>query len=177
MVEKEVEIQVDSGLLCATDVNLIDESSYRYNLLYASLCLLQTFLRTNLERHLQALARDGAQVLLSSLFSLPIKSSPDGPLAVLPQPITQLPRAKPLPKSRPPTKWERFASAKGIQHKKRDRKIWDEEKQEWVNRWGRFGKNKEAEEQWLSEVPATAGELIIIGWSNTMMKQIRRFKS
>lgn len=38
----------------------------------------------------------------------------------------------------------------------RDRREWDEEKQEWVNRWGRNGKNKQKEEQWIHEVPANA---------------------
>lgn len=35
--------------------------------------------------------------------------------------------------------------------------MWDEEKQEWVNRWGWKGANKDAEKQWLHEVPANAG--------------------
>lgn len=34
--------------------------------------------------------------------------------------------------------------------------MWDEEKQEWVNRWGRNGKNKQVEEQWITEVPLNA---------------------
>jgi len=96
------------------------------------------------------------QSLLCSLFSLPVTPSPDGPIAQLPPPTTPLPRAKPLPKPKPPTKWERFAAAKGIQHKKRDRKVWDEERQEWTNRWGKEGKNKQIEDQWLTEVPKNA---------------------
>lgn len=103
-------------------------------------------------------ARDGAQALINSLWSLQTTPSQDGPVAKLPPPITQLPRAKPLPKPKPMTKWEKFAKAKGIQHKTRDRKTWDEEKQEWVNRWGWKGANKDKEEQWLTEVPANAGE-------------------
>jgi hypothetical protein len=75
---------------------------------------------------------------------------------MLPPIETELPRAKPLPKPKQATKWEQFAAAKGIQKKRRERKLWDEEKQEWVNRWGRGGKNKEAEEQWAVEVPANA---------------------
>ena len=75
---------------------------------------------------------------------------------MLPPIETELPRAKPLPKRKPATKWEQFAAAKGIQKKRREKKLWDEEKQEWVNRWGRGGKNKEAEEQWAVEVPANA---------------------
>jgi regulator of ribosome biosynthesis len=55
------------------------------------------------------------------------------------------------------TKWEKFAAAKGIQKKIREKKIWDEEKQEWVARWGWKGKNKEGETQWLHEVPSNAG--------------------
>ncbi|KAG6868764.1 hypothetical protein C0993_011033 [Termitomyces sp. T159_Od127] len=139
-VEKETPLEVDSGLLTVTDLNPIDEESYN----------------ENLEQHLQSLARDGAQALLASLFSLPTSSSPDGPLAQLPPPTTHLPRAKPLPKPKPQTKWEAFAAAKGIQHKKRDKKVWDEERQEWINRWGRDGRNKQVEEQWITEVPLNA---------------------
>lgn len=116
--------------------------------------------REDVEAYLQATARDSVQVLLASLFSLPThpSQSGDGPLAQLPPPTTQLPRSKPLPKPKPPTKWEQFARAKGIGNNKgkRDRKEWDEEKQEWVNRWGWKGKNKELEKQWAVEVPANA---------------------
>ncbi|KAF8969338.1 RRS1-domain-containing protein [Flammula alnicola] len=139
-VEKETPLDVDPALLLVTDLNPIEEESYN----------------ENLEEHLQSLARDGVQALIASLFSLPTKSSPDGPLAILPPPVYQLPRAKPLPKPKPQTKWEKFAAAKGIQHKVRDKKIWDEEKQDWVNRWGRNGKNREVEEQWIHEVPLNA---------------------
>lgn len=103
-------------------------------------------------------ARDGVQMLVASLFSLPTTSSEDGPVAQLPPPTTQLPRAKPLPKPKPPTKWEKFAKAKGIQHKRREKRVWDEEKQAWVERWGWKGANKDQETQWLTEVPANAGE-------------------
>ncbi|KAG5639674.1 hypothetical protein H0H81_005857 [Sphagnurus paluster] len=139
-VEKETPLEVDPGFLTVTDLNPIDEESYN----------------ENLEEHLQSLARDGIQALYASLFTLPTRTSPDGPLAQLPPPKTQLPRAKPLPKPKPQTKWEAFAAAKGIQHKVRDRKEWDEERQEWVNRWGRNGKNKQLEEQWITEVPLNA---------------------
>ncbi|KAF7363774.1 Ribosome biogenesis regulatory protein [Mycena sanguinolenta] len=143
-VEKETPLEVDAGLLLVTDLNSIDEESYS----------------ANLEDHLQALARDGVQSLITSLFALPTQRSEDGPLAQLPVPTTALPRSKPLPKPKPPTKWEKFAAAKGIQHKKRDKREWDEERQEWVNRWGRDGKNKQVEEQWITEVPANADILL-----------------
>lgn len=35
--------------------------------------------------------------------------------------------------------------------------MWDEEKQEWVDRWGWKGANKAEEKQWLTVVPANAG--------------------
>ncbi|KAF8918282.1 RRS1-domain-containing protein [Mucidula mucida] len=139
-VEKETPLQVDAGYLAVTDPNPIDEENYK----------------ADLESHLTSLARDGIQSLLASLFTLPTKRSDDGPLAQLPPPSTALPRAKPLPKPKPPTKWEQFAKAKGIQHKKRDKKVWDEDKQDWINRWGRDGKNREKEEQWITEVPMNA---------------------
>jgi regulator of ribosome biosynthesis len=100
------------------------------------------------------------QALLTNLFSLPVQKSGDGPLALLPPIVTTdlVPRAKPLPKPKPLTKWEAFARKKGIQKTVRERGVWDEERQEWVGRWGRGGKNKEVEEQWITEVPANARE-------------------
>ncbi|KZT71506.1 RRS1-domain-containing protein [Daedalea quercina L-15889] len=139
-VEKEIPLEVDVGFLTVTDLNPIDTESYN----------------EDVEGYLKATARDGVQTLVSALFSLPTTSSADGPLAQLPPPITQLPRAKPLPKPKPPTKWEQFAKAKGIQKKRKDKKVWDEERQEWVDRWGWKGANKKEEHQWLSEVPANA---------------------
>lgn len=107
-------------------------------------------------------AREGVQILLGKLFTLPTQRSPDGPLAMLPKPSTILPRAKPLPKPKPQTKWEQFANAKGISKTIRDKQVWDEEKQEWVQRWGRGGKNKEVEEQWIHELKDNAGKLAFL---------------
>ncbi|KAH7100540.1 RRS1-domain-containing protein [Auriculariales sp. MPI-PUGE-AT-0066] len=120
LVEKEIPLEVDLGLLAVTDPNPTDEDEYK----------------ANLENYLTATARDG--------------------------PATMLPRTKPLPKPKPPTKWERFAATKGIQKTRRERKVFDEERQEWVNRWGKDGKNKDTEEQWLTEVPANAPELCVL---------------
>ncbi|KAH9850832.1 ribosome biogenesis regulatory protein-domain-containing protein [Lenzites betulinus] len=139
-VEKEIPLEVDVGYLTVTDLNPVDQESYE----------------ANLEEYLTSTARDGVQTLIASLFSLPTTSSPDGPLAQLPAPTTQLPRAKPLPKPKAPTKWEQFAKAKGIQKTRKDKKVWDEEKQDWVDRWGYKGANKQKETQWITEVPANA---------------------
>ncbi|KAG8952612.1 Rhodanese- sulfurtransferase [Tulasnella sp. 424] len=138
-VKKETPLEADVGLLTITDPNPIDEEEYK----------------ADREAHLQALARDGVQALLTQVFALPTRSSVHGPLAILPQPTTKLPRAKPLPKPRMLTKWEKFANTKGISHRKRINKVFDEEKQEWVARWGYRGKNKEKEQQWLHEIPTS----------------------
>ncbi|KAG8986454.1 Rhodanese- sulfurtransferase [Tulasnella sp. JGI-2019a] len=139
-VDKDIPLEPDVGLLTITDPNPIDQESYG----------------TDLEAHLQSLARDGVQSLFTHIFALPTQSSIHGPLAILPKPTTKLPRTKPLPKPKPPTKWEIFAKAKGISHTNKDKKVWNEEKQEWSNRWGKDGKNKEFEQQWIHEVPKNA---------------------
>ncbi len=111
-------------------------------------------------------ARDGAQSLLNELLSTrPITSTPDGLTLSLPPATTQLPRWKPLPKPKPPTKWEAFARKKGIGKfggaasggaKLEDRRknmVYDEESGEWVRKWGYKGKNKEGEgNEWLVEL-------------------------
>lgn len=75
-------------------------------------------------------------------------------LLSLPDPSTPLPREKPLPTPKPPTKWELFAAKKGIKDRRRaeGNKVFDEASGEWVPRWGFGGKNKELEGQWLVEV-------------------------
>ncbi|WVW81170.1 hypothetical protein I302_103161 [Kwoniella bestiolae CBS 10118] len=131
-------IITDAGLLAAFDNTPVDADEYG----------------SNLNPHLLALTLTSTQALISSLFALPTKSTSSGPITLLPTPATLLPREKPLPKPKPLTKWERFAKEKGISHKKKEKHVWDEEKQEWVARWGKDGKNREKEGQWLHEVKA-----------------------
>ncbi|BEI91584.1 uncharacterized protein CcaverHIS019_0404040 [Cutaneotrichosporon cavernicola] len=126
-------IDVDIGLLAAYDTTPVDAED------------------GDRESHLLALTLTSTQALLGGLFTLQTKSTEQGPVVKLPEPEFKLPREKPLPKPKPLTKWERFANAKGISHSKKDKKVWDDDKQEWVNRWGRDGKNREGEDQWLHE--------------------------
>ena len=98
-------------------------------------------------------ARESTQALVNAIFGLPTTRHPDhGPLATLPAPSTPLPRAKAMPKPKPLTKWEKFAATKGIQKRKKDKLIYDEDTQTWVPRWGYGGANKKVEEQWIHEV-------------------------
>ncbi|NXL14403.1 RRS1 protein, partial [Setophaga kirtlandii] len=85
------------------------------------------------EALLRALARDNTQLLVSRLWELPAERAggAGGPLvAQLPEPTFRLPREKPAPKPRPPTRWEQFARLKGIRRKKKTSLVWDEQAKE-----------------------------------------------
>lgn len=82
----------------------------------------------------------------------------------LPPATNRLPRWKPLPKPKAPTKWELFARKKGIGkyggslkggaalEDRRKNMVYDEESGEWVKKWGFKGKNKSGESDWLVEL-------------------------
>ncbi|KAN0063935.1 Rhodanese-related sulfurtransferase [Thecaphora frezii] len=111
---------------------------------------LTTAYNDDREAYLASRARNATQALINQIFNLPITRHPDhGPLATLPRFTTRLPREKSMPKPKPLTKWEKFAKAKGISHKKKDKMVYDEATGEWVPRWGYNGINKKEEEQWI----------------------------
>lgn len=134
----------DAGLLLSTDSSALDAK------LYAD--------EATREQLIQSRVVASTKALLAHLYTLPITKHPDhGPLAALPAPAYPLlPREKSLPKPKPETKWEAFAKRKGIEHRKKDKLVWDEEAKEWVASWGYKGKNKKEEEQWIHEIPANA---------------------
>ncbi|KAL4400016.1 Rhodanese-related sulfurtransferase [Malassezia pachydermatis] len=139
----ETPLQLDAGLLASLDVNPLDVRAYK----------------KDREALLQSRTRNATQHLINTLFQFPIqRDATYGPLATLPAFETALPREKPLPKPKPLTKWEKFAKAKGIVKRKKDRMIYDEERGEWVPRWGYQGANKQLENQWLVEVPNNADD-------------------
>ena len=76
------------------------------------------------------------QALVAQLFALPSEAVDVGRVAQLPPPTTALPRAKPVPKPREPTKWEKFAQQRGITKHKRSREVWDEDTKEFKRRHG-----------------------------------------
>lgn len=87
---------------------------------------------------LKALARAGTQSLIHELWQLPTDLVDGFPVAKLPAPTFELPREKPVPVPKPPTKWETFATAKGILNKKRSRMEFDEDTETFMPRFG-FG--------------------------------------
>lgn len=82
------------------------------------------------------LATSITQSLVAQVFGLPSEAAEVGRLAKLPPPSTPLPRHKPLPKPRAPTKWEIFAQQKGIQKKKRSKLVFDDAAGEYRRRFG-----------------------------------------
>ncbi|KAF3703569.1 Ribosome biogenesis regulatory protein -like protein [Channa argus] len=139
-VHKELDLDFDIGNLLACDKNRIESRDLRQQLK---------------ENYLRSLARDNTQLLINEIWKLPTERVEEAIVAKLPDTTTPLPREKPPPKPRPPTKWEKFAKLKGIQKKKKTNLVWDETKKEWRRRWGYKRANDDTKD-WLIEVPETA---------------------
>lgn len=113
---------------------------------------------SNKETILTTTAQACAQSLINQLLTTcPVTKSDDGALQLtLPEPSTPLPREKPVPKDKEKTKWEKFAEKKGIKAKKKDGKmVYDEDKGDWVPKYGYKGKDK-GDGDWLVEVDEKA---------------------
>ncbi|XP_042317164.1 ribosome biogenesis regulatory protein homolog [Sceloporus undulatus] len=157
-VQKELELEFDEGNLLAVDRNPAPRGLAREG-------ALKEEREKERESLLRSLARDNAQLLVAQLWALPSERAEAGAgpvVARLPEPSTKLPREKPLPKPRPPTRWEQFARLKGIRPTRKKRGgslVWDEGAKEWRRRWGykrAGGDNDPKRPQWLLEVPASA---------------------
>lgn len=145
-VEKELELEFDLGNLLALDRNPPPAAGLRGA-------------GPRREAQLRALARGNAQLLVAQLWALPAERAggADGPLvARLPEPAFRLPREKPPPRPRPPTRWEQFARLKGIRRRRRSGLVWDEQAKEWRRRWGYRRAGGDPARAWLAEVPAGA---------------------
>ncbi|SCU97798.1 LADA_0H08350g1_1 [Lachancea dasiensis] len=162
-VEKAIPVTYDLGNLAVFDSNILDRNDLDSS-------------NGKRESHIRDLTRDNVQLMINQILSLPMKNTTEGAgsstgqsasmtLVRLPDPITELPREKPLPKPKAPTKWEQFAAKKGIKPKEKSGKmIYDEEAGQWVPKWGFNGANKKLDSQWLVEVddqPKKAGDELI----------------
>lgn len=112
-------------------------------------------------RSLLPLATKAAQALVAALWALPVSSASTadggagaapvapvpGRVVDLPRPSTPLPRTKPPPQPRAPTRWEAFAARKGIDTKKskRSKLVFDETEGEWKRRHGYKRANDDAD--------------------------------
>lgn len=112
------------------------------------------------EEYFKNLARDDVQVVLNKLYSLEDTEIVEGEKVLkMPEPTNVLPRAKPIPKPKEPTKWERFARAKGIKSKSsktRENKVWDDTTRKWVPRFGYNKVKNDEQKDWLIEIPDQA---------------------
>jgi regulator of ribosome biosynthesis len=121
---------------------------------------------TQLNALLQSTARDAAQSLITHLLTTTtIQSTPTGLTMQLPPTDPPLlPRWKPLPKPKAPSKWESFARKKGIGkfggatkggaalEEKRKNATFNEETGEWEKKWGYKGRGMREGQEWLVEV-------------------------
>ncbi|XP_034562617.1 ribosome biogenesis regulatory protein homolog [Notolabrus celidotus] len=139
-VLKELDLEFDIGNLLASDKNRIEPRDFRDQ---------------KKDEFLLALARDNTQLLINEVWKQPTERVQEAIVAKLPDPTTPLPREKPPPKPRAPTKWEEFAKLKGIQKKKKTNLVWDETAKEWRRRWG-YKRVNDGTKEWLIEVPETA---------------------
>jgi len=151
-VERPIPPTFDFGNLTVFDTNPLENSS-----------LLSEKLEER-ESHLKNTTRDNVQVLINQILQLPVKrttesnnssSNQDSAMVLfaLPEPTSELPREKPIPKPKAPTKWELFAAKKGIKKRANDGKlVFDEASGKWVPKWGYKGQNKVLDNQWLVEV-------------------------
>ncbi|KAI1127967.1 ribosomal biogenesis regulatory protein [Nemania abortiva] len=156
VVERPTPYTFDLGLLLANDANPITTSTPAET---SSMGV------DALEAQLIATARDGAQGLINQLLTTcPISSTAQGVLLSLPPPSTALPREKPLPEPKAPTKWEQFAAKRGIKPKTREQRHmksqrYNEETGQWEKTWG-FNKDGRidrkqkgmVQQDWLVEV-------------------------
>lgn len=119
---REETVHIDLGNLLAFDSRPLSTEEFKKTEDADKLCM--------------EMGRDVMQALTAQLFGLP--SIPDklGRLVNLPPPSNLLPREKPLPKPRPPTKWEKFAQTKGIVKRKRSKLEYDEGAGEYRRRHG-----------------------------------------
>lgn len=139
-VHKELDLEFDIGNLLALDKNSINTREIK---------------QQNKDEFLRSLARDNTQLLINEIWKHPSEKLEEVIVVKLPDPTTKLPREKPAPKPRPPTKWEQFAKLKGIQKKKKTNLVWDEVHKEWKRRWG-YKRAKDDTKEWLIEVPGNA---------------------
>lgn len=94
-------LALDLGNLMACDISTIDAAAFAGG-------------PAATDAACHRLAQTIFQSLAARLFALPSEAAPVGRIAHLPAPSTVLPREKPIPKPRPPTKWELFAQVRRV---------------------------------------------------------------
>jgi len=138
-VIKPSPVDIDMGNLLVWDPNIIDQKSFK----------------ENKDEFIKHTARDNMQLLVNALWQLPIERHDNVIVAKLPDAKQIVPRAKPIPKPKAISKWQKFAQSKGIVKKKKSKFVWDEAKKDWGRRYG-FNKANDDSKDWVIEVPGNA---------------------
>jgi len=112
-------------------------------------------LKANPRQYLLDSTRECVQLFMNRMFVLPAKKVDIGTLpgavVELPEPNTQIPRGQPIPKPKPPTRWEKFAAEKGIKKHKKQRMEFDDQKDgELRPRWG-YKRANNISDEWVVE--------------------------
>jgi regulator of ribosome biosynthesis len=101
-----------------------------------------------------AYTRDSVQLLVNKVFALPRNVIDEGTVVTLPsEEVFRLPRAKPIPKEKPKTRWEKFMEERNMKKRKRSKLVWDDVEEDWKPRWGyKSAKNSAERTKWFHEV-------------------------
>ena len=101
-------------------------------------------------------------MLFNALWALPTEKVEEALCIKLPPCSHQLPREKPVPKPKPPTRWEAYAKSKGIDRKsnkskggeegKAGRLVWDDKLREWLPKFGYKKAKAEQQKNWMMEI-------------------------
>lgn len=134
----EAVVNIDVGNLMAFDPRPLDPNEFKGDVAKRS-------------DHLRWLCTTATQLLVARVFELPAERVEDVVVVKLSVPDTILPREKPLPKAKPPTKWQQYAKMKGIEKKKKSRMVFDEASGTWKPRWG-FKRANDSTKDWLIEI-------------------------
>jgi len=133
------------------------EDDLEYNLAYLAASDVHPFAEEDMKKSvgktIRARAERNVQLLINRLFALEKKTDTAGVLLHLPPPTDHCPREKPVPVPRAETRWEKFAKERGIQKRKRERMVWDEDTQTWRPRYGYKREGKMAD--WLIPLKKT----------------------
>lgn len=135
--EHEGHLEYDLGNLMAYDPSPVDAASFQ----------------EGTEEACHGMATRIFQALTRQIFALPSEADSVGRLAELPPPTAVLPREKPLPKPRAPTKWEVFAQRKGIVKHKRSKMVLDDVTGEYKGRYGYKKANDPSEVPFIEAGP------------------------
>ena len=130
--------QLDLGNLLLLDRDGVDEKKFQSS------------------NYIKNLATNNVQFVINHLCDLETKVEDNLLLTKLPPTQILLPRFKRIPKPKPPTKWETFAKAKGIQNRKKKKLVWDDVSKSWKPRYG-YRRINSTNDQWMLEVPDNKG--------------------